>query len=70
MHVTTVLQEGKQGNEYEAAKPLGLRTDMVGKKPPMRAVVRFQSVEEAHRALRARNHTYLGNDVVSLRVLP
>ncbi|CAL8468047.1 g7586 [Coccomyxa elongata] len=36
----------------------------------LRAVVRFATTEEAHRAVRNRNHTYLGNRRVSLRVLP
>ena len=47
-----------------------LRTDARQKSPPMRAVVRFTSVEEAHRAVRTRNFTYLGNDIVTLRILP
>lgn len=36
----------------------------------LRAVVRFATTEEAHRAVRTRNNTYLGNNQVRLRVLP
>ena len=56
-------------NEYEATSPK-TREELVDRKPSIRAVVRFMTIEEAHRALRARNNTYLGNDLVSLRVLP
>ena len=34
-----------------------------------RAVVRFKTTEEAHRAVRQMNHTYVTNDCINMRVL-
>lgn len=34
-----------------------------------RAVVRFKTAEEAYRAVRQMNHTYVTNDCISMRVL-
>jgi hypothetical protein len=36
----------------------------------LRAVVRFRSTEEAQRAIRQRNGTYLGNSQIKMRLLP
>lgn len=70
-----------QYEKFKASKPLQ-RSALATEKPDvqqnketsagntLRAVVRFATTEEAHRAVRNRNHTYLGNQRISLRVLP
>lgn len=70
-----------QYEKFKASRPLqhnALATEGPGNQQKkeesasntLRAVVRFATTEEAHRAVRNRNHTYLGNQRVSLRVLP
>lgn len=38
--------------------------------PRLRAIVRFATTEEAQRAIRKKDRTYLGNTLISLRLLP
>ena len=56
-------------NEYELMDPHP-RAEVKQSRPPLRAVVRFMSAEEAARALRARNHSWLGNVTITMRILP
>ncbi len=59
---TALATEASEHQQKKEASTMDSKT--------LRAVVRFATTEEAHRAVRNRNHTYLGNRRVSLRVLP
>jgi hypothetical protein len=60
-HLQHNLQRAQQPGGLEAAeKPA----------PRLKAVVRFASTEEAQRAIRKRDNTYLGNSLITMRLLP
>ena len=53
------MQHQRAGNSSAGDKARG----------KMQAVVRFKNAEEAHRAVRQRNNSYVTNDCIRLRVL-
>ncbi len=63
-HNNALATDGKNQQEQEEGKAPWQNS------PTLRAVVRFSTLEEAQRAVRNRNYTYMGNRQVRLRVLP